>query len=116
MSKLTVSGIIEATSGGFLPPGYTKAGLPSVCNSRLITRVTDDVRGLWIDTGTKWYALNGECVNVEEYASFAAAITDIGSNARTLIIPNSQTVAANVTVPSTCTLFFTGSGQNKVQV
>lgn len=50
-------------------------------------------------------------LSVESYASFAAAITAIGSSPKVLVISSSQSVTTNVTVPSTCTLRFAGTGQ-----
>lgn len=50
----------------------------------------------------KWYSGNVE--HVEDYASFAAAVTAIGATVTTLLIPSVQTVAADVTVPSTLTV------------
>jgi hypothetical protein len=38
---------------------YTKAGLPAPGNAGRIARVTDDSRGLWIDTGTSWRSVSG---------------------------------------------------------
>lgn len=49
-------------------------------------------------------------VNVENYASFAAALAAIGSSTKTLVIGSTQKVSASVTVPATCTLRFTGAG------
>jgi hypothetical protein len=49
-------------------------------------------------------------VSVESYASFAAAITALGRAPKTLVIPSSQTVAGNVTVPANISLRFTGAG------
>lgn len=52
-----------------------------------------------------------DAYNVADYASFEAAVTAIGSSTTTLLIGTSQSVANNVTVPSTLTLWFLGSGQ-----
>jgi len=58
--------------------------------------------------------LNNRWVDVADYASFEAAVTAIGSTVTTLLIGTSQSVTSNVTVPSTLTLFFVGSGQLSV--
>jgi hypothetical protein len=50
-------------------------------------------------------------VSVESYASFATAITALGKATKTLVIPSSQTVAGNVTVPANVSLRFTGAGE-----
>jgi hypothetical protein len=47
---------------------------------------------------------------VGTYASFAAAISAIGSTPATLVIDSSQTVSTSLTVPSNVTLRFTNAG------
>ncbi len=53
---------------------------------------------------------NGPWVDVRRYASFSAAIDAIGTNNKTLLIPNEQAVSANKTVPSNITLKFLQGG------
>jgi hypothetical protein len=53
----------------------------------------------------------GDVKNVEDYASFIAAVDAIGGTTTTLIVPSSKAVTANRTVPATLTLWFIGSGQ-----
>lgn len=110
-----ISVLVSATQTAFcadiIVNSYTKAGLPAAGTAGRIARVTDDIRGLWMDQGSQWFQVAGGWVNVEEYDSFAVAITDIGSAVRTLMIPTSKTVAANVNVPATLTLWFVGEGQ-----
>ena len=48
---------------------------------------------------------------IGQYASFATAISSIGSSTITLLINSVQTVSATVTIPSTLTLWFIGTGQ-----
>lgn len=50
-------------------------------------------------------------VNVETYASFAAAVSSIGSTEKTLIINTNQTVSTAVTVPSTLHVVVRGAGK-----
>lgn len=50
-------------------------------------------------------------LNVGDYASFAAALTAVGSSTMTLVIQSSQTVATNTTVPANCMLLFLGAGK-----
>ena len=52
-----------------------------------------------------------ETIDVQDYASFNAAVTAIGGAIQTLAITNVQVVASNVSVPANVTLFFTGAGQ-----
>ncbi|MDD3927834.1 MAG: glycosyl hydrolase family 28-related protein, partial [bacterium] len=49
--------------------------------------------------------------NVQKYANFAAAITAIGGNVRTLLIPAGKDVSTNVTVPANIALLFQGDGK-----
>ncbi len=48
--------------------------------------------------------------DVREYTSFALAISGIGSTETTLMIPNTQAVSANITVPSNVTMWFLNGG------
>lgn len=50
-------------------------------------------------------------VDVRNYSSFVDAITALGSNPTTLVIPTTQAVAQDVTVPANVTLSFTSGGQ-----
>lgn len=52
--------------------------------------------------------------DVRQYASFAAAVIAIDSAETTLLIPNQQVIAADVTVPATMTLLFTRGGSLSV--
>ncbi|MDD3927244.1 MAG: glycosyl hydrolase family 28-related protein [bacterium] len=56
-------------------------------------------------------SLDGTVDNVQKYAGLSAAITAIGSNVRTLLIPVSKDVTSNLTVPSNVTLLFWGGGK-----
>lgn len=93
---------------------YTEANLPTTGTGRL-ARVTDGAKGLWmLGANNTWYALNGECVNVNDFATLAAAITDISTTTRTLIISDTVTVSANLTIPANVTCLFTNQGQISV--
>jgi parallel beta-helix repeat protein len=80
----------------------------------------DDILSFTFD-GTNWVETSRgidrlpDSVNILNYADFAAAVTAIGSSVKTLIIPTvTASIVSNVTVPSTLTLEFTGSGQLNV--
>ena len=47
-------------------PSYSKAGLPSAGIPGRLARVSDDVRGMWMDTGSQWFGIAGETVNVRD--------------------------------------------------
>lgn len=55
--------------------------------------------------------LNQDYYPESSYSTFAAAVSAAGSSIRTLAIPRLETITANVTVPTTLTLLFTGTGQ-----
>jgi hypothetical protein len=92
-------------------PTSTTAALPATGTAGRLRRLTDAVRGLVFDTGTRWVnALMGN-VCVEEYATLSAMIADIGATERTVYVPADYAVSASVIVPENITLKFTGSGR-----
>lgn len=96
------------------------AVFPSPCSA---TNPTNCSRGTWgqelrdFFTGTfdlltgKLITPYTDTVNVEKYASLAAAVTDIGSATKTLLIPSNQACSTAITTPTTLTVEFTGSGK-----
>lgn len=50
-------------------------------------------------------------INVENYASFAAAVTAIGSTETTLFISTAQSCSTAITTPTTLAVEFTGAGK-----
>lgn len=54
--------------------------------------------------------LHADVVSVDNYGSFAAAISAIGSSVKTLWVPSAQTIGQSLTCPSNVTLFVNGSG------
>lgn len=57
-------------------PSYTKAGLPAAGIAGRLARVSDDTRGVWMDTGSQWFGINGELVNVREFGAKGDGTTD----------------------------------------
>jgi hypothetical protein len=51
------------------PPAFTAAALPTPGIAGRSVRVTDNVRGLWIDTGSQWSPSSGKIVNVRDLAT-----------------------------------------------
>jgi hypothetical protein len=45
------------------------AALPAAGSAGTLYKVTDDVRGVWMDNGTRWVPLNRHVVNVQELAT-----------------------------------------------
>lgn len=50
-------------------PNYTRAGLPTPGTSGRLARVTDGVRGIWLDQGAQWFPLNGAVYSVQEFGA-----------------------------------------------
>lgn len=58
------------------PGAYAQASLPAAGTAGRIARVTDEKRGLWMDQGDQWFALNNEVFNVKEFGVRGDGITD----------------------------------------
>ncbi|MEO2054688.1 MAG: hypothetical protein ABGX83_05255 [Nitrospira sp.] len=109
------------TSGSAAPVSGTWAvgdvvfnSLPATLESIGWVNTVAGTPGTWVEFGLISNRSDG-VDNVLNYASFPAAITAIGSTVKTLIIPTvTASIVSNVTVPSTLTLSFTGSGQLNV--
>ena len=93
----------DITASSYLPlsggtmTGALNMGAYGITNTGDLTGVTDIVtKGPWVD--------------VRAYASFAAAISAIGSTETTLMIPNGQSVAASITIPANVELMFLQNG------
>src|SRR5436309_516552 len=93
-------------SGNMIVQGYTKVNLPSPGTAGRLARVIDEERGLWMDDGTNWEQLSAHTLNVLNFPTLDAAIADIGSATRTLLIPVPLTVTSDLTVPINITLWF----------
>jgi Pectate lyase superfamily protein len=75
------SGLLEwvPPSGGGGPATAlvsTKAGLPTAGTAGRLATVTDNVRGLWMDTGSQWVSTAGEVINVKEFGAKGDGIAD----------------------------------------
>ncbi len=46
-----------------------KINLPLAGTAGRLYRVTDDIRGLWMDQGSQWFGLSGEVINVKEFGA-----------------------------------------------
>src|SRR5438552_3587176 len=55
---------------------YVKSGLPAAGRAGRLARVTDGVRGVWMDQGTQWFSLTGEVINVKEFGAKGDGVTD----------------------------------------
>lgn len=57
-------------------PSYMRGTLSAPGMPGCLARVTDSVRGLWMDQGSQWFSLSGEVVNVKEFGAKGDGITD----------------------------------------
>lgn len=90
-----VSPIFSGTSTGNLT-GLTSITTAALTDTGSITTQDIITKGPWVD--------------VRAYASFASAVTAIGSSPTTLLITNNQTISTSVTVPSTLNVQIIGAG------
>lgn len=67
---------VEVFSSCTPVPNYTQGTLPAPGVSGCLARVTDSVRGLWMDQGSQWFSLSGEVVNVKEFGAKGDGMTD----------------------------------------
>lgn len=57
--------------GRHVIPSSTQANLPAAGTAGAVARVTNNVRGVWMDQGSQWFATNGRVVNVQEFGAVA---------------------------------------------
>ena len=54
----------------------TYAGLPAPGAAGTLRKVTDSIRGVWMDTGAQWIPLNGGVANVKDFGALGDGTTD----------------------------------------
>ncbi|HEX8087592.1 MAG TPA: hypothetical protein VF762_01990, partial [Blastocatellia bacterium] len=94
--------------------GYPRSAIPTGSLGNLFL-LNNDVGGLWLKgRAGKSFSISGEEVNAEDYTSINAAIAQfnalVGPLYRTLVIPNAQSLPADLTIPDYVTVRVTGSG------
>jgi hypothetical protein len=57
-------------------PSSPRAQLPQPGTPGSLAHVTDDVRGLWMDDGSQWLALNGDVIYAKEFGAQGDDATD----------------------------------------
>lgn len=98
---------------------YTKANLPSPGTPGRLARVTDNVRGLWMDQGNQWFGIGGEVINVREFGAtgdgvtndttaFQAALDAVPSIGGTVFVPCGEYLLGAVTIKSNTVLLGAG--------
>lgn len=104
--------LVASTVGAAVFPSPCTATNPTNCSRGTWGQ---DLRDFFDDTldllTGKLVTPYTDTVNVEKYASLAAAVTDIGSATKTLLIPSNQACSTAITTPTTLTVEVTGSGK-----
>jgi hypothetical protein len=72
----TDSGTVTATDPKL--ESYTYTGLPPAGTAGRLARVTDNIRGVWIDTGTVWHSITG-WVDTADFVSDLTGATDVST-------------------------------------
>lgn len=101
-------------------PSYTKAGLPSPGTPGDLARVSDSVRGLWMDTGAAWASIAAESVNVREFgtgndgAAIQAAIDALPPGGGRVIVPAGTYTLTSELLINSNRVWLVGSGRNTI--
>ncbi|MFY9586677.1 MAG: glycosyl hydrolase family 28-related protein [Actinomycetota bacterium] len=102
-------------------PSYTVATLPAAGTAGRLARVTDGIRGVWIDTGTQWHSITGHA-DVRDFgavgdgvaddtAAIQAAINSLTGVSGEIFLPNgSYLISAPLVVTARMRLRGIGSG------
>lgn len=95
--------------------GFTKAGLPAAGIAGRLARVTDDVRGLWIDDGTAWRKIQ-PYVWVEDFAGDVQAAINAaaasGEYKEVKLAAKNYPVTAGLTTPVGAHLIISGTSRS----
>lgn len=93
---------------------YTVASLPAAGTAGRIARVTDSVRGLWMDQGVQWFSLSGATIDVRNFGAVGNGVADdtaalqsalnAGPRRIVYIPPGNYRTTAPLTLPSNTTV------------
>jgi len=95
---------------------YPKSALPDPGVPGHLARVTDEVRGLWMDNGTDWFSLSGGTVNAKEFGARGDGATDDTQaiqdalNAGNLFLPPGTYMVRMISIPANRLLIGMGAG------
>ena len=99
-----------------------KAALPAAGAAGSLRKVTDDVRGVWMDTGAQWIQITGHVANVKDFgakgddatddtAAFVSAVAALPTGGTLYIPPGVYRIdGGNVTIPSYVSVLGAGIG------
>ncbi len=96
----------------------TYAGLPAPGAAGTLRKVTDNVRGIWMDTGSQWAQLSGGVANVRDFGAKGDGVTDdtaaiqAAINAATGMVwfPAGTYVSGNLEINSKVNMCVSGCG------
>ncbi len=124
---LAQSGASQAPSLSHVPapriPSFTGNRLPAPGEAGTMSRLSDGIRGLWIDQGSQWFGVNGERLNIREFGATGAGTVDDTLAIQTainaarpgdaIIFPNGTYLVTGLTVNKRITLMGWGGATLK---
>ena len=82
----------------------TVAALPAAGAAGTLRKVTDNVRGVWMDTGTRWTPVNGAVANIQDFGAVGDGETDDTSAIQAALDAGDHVVIPHGTYRITATL------------
>lgn len=82
------------------------AALPAAGAAGTLRKITDGVRGVWMDSGAVWYQLSGDTANVKSFGAKGDGVTNdttavqsaIDSGAKEILFPPGEYVLGNIEI------------------
>ena len=96
----------------------TIAALPAAGAAGSLRKVTDGIRGVWMDTGSQWSAVNGGTTNVKDFGAKGDGVTNdtlaiqaaLDAATKHLVFPPGTYVSGNLTITNKTNLLIAGPG------
>ena len=82
-------------------PACTRSGLPAPGTPGRLARVTDDIRGLWVDTGTEWRSVTG-AAEIRDFGAVGDKVTDDTAAVLAWVNATSADAPASGRIKHTC--------------